>query len=225
MDASGNANDLQAPFLPLTLASGIQGASLLNGVRSTAGTGANRQWLQNLSGATWMQALQAASSSVGKDITMLVVCNYVTDAASGTPYVAASMSAAANTDSHNSFSANMSSTGTPSTNTSRNTTNFGSAKNTTTHSKNTLLKIVARFDSSTGKTHVTVNSDADVALASAVGGTFNSPTWDTFTLAGQAASASPSNFDGYLFEVDLWATFANSTQVANLLSYASTKWN
>jgi len=216
-DTSGNGYDLNQPGANApTLAIGVQNSR--NGLLFSKSAA---QFLEQVSSG-WIGALQ------GGPLTALVVLRIVTDAASGSPYVATSISNSGNSDARNAFSVNASTTTNPSVQAARHTATFGSAKDTTlgASAKNTLLKVIARFDVNGSLVHVIVNGHADVSSTTvgpySVGGL---ASWDSFFLGKQPAGTTPFYMDGYVFEVDLWNTFLNDPgKLSSLGSYATTKW-
>ncbi len=216
-DTSGNGYDLYQPGTNApTLATAVQ-----NNRNGLLFSKTASQFLQQVS-SSWVGALQ------GSPLTALVVFKIVTDAASGSPYVAASISSSGNADAHNVFSVNASTTSSANVQAARHTATFGSAKDTSygANAKNVLLKVIARFDMSGNLVHVIVNGHADIS-ATTVGPYSGSglAAWDSFLLGKQPAGSTPFYLDGYILEVDLWNTFvSDSTKLANLGSYATTKW-
>ena len=216
-DTSGNGYDLNQPggSAP-TLALGVQNSRNGLSFSKTAS-----QFLQQVS-SPWVGALQAGP------LTALVVFKMVTDAASGSPYVAASISNSGNSDAHNAFSVNASTTTSPSVQAARHSATFGSAKDTSfgSSAKNTLLKVIARFDVSGNLVHVIVNGHADIASTTVGPYSGNGlAVWDSFLLGKQPAGSNPFYFDGYIFEVNLWNTFlSDTTKLSNLGTYATSKW-
>ncbi len=216
-DTSGNGYDLyQTGSNAPTLATDVQNSkSGLLFAKSAS------QFLQQVSPG-WVAGLQ------GGPLTMLVVCKMVSDASSGTPYVAASIANSGNTDAHNAFSVNASTTGSPNIQAARHTTTFGSVKDTGlgATAKSTLLKIVARFDAASNLIHTIVNGRTDIS--SATTGPYTSSglaSWDSFLLGKQPAGGTPFYFDGYIFEINAWSTFlSDPTKLNNLITYATNKW-
>jgi len=216
-DTSGNGYDFNQPGANApTLAIAVQNNR--NGLLFSKNAA---QFLQQISSG-WIGALQ------GGPLTALVVFKIVTDAASGSPYVAASISNSGSPDAHNAFSVNASTTTNPSVQAARHTATFGSAKDTTlgAGAKNTLLKVIARFDANGSLIHVVVNSRADVSSTTVgpyVGGGLS--LWDSFFLGKQPSGTTPFYMDGYVFEVDLWNTFlTDAGKLSSLGNYATTKW-
>ena len=216
-DTSGNGYDLNQPGASApTLAVGVQ-----NGRNGLSFSKSAAQFLQQAS-SSWVGALQ------GSPLTALVVFKMATDAASGSPYVAASVSNSGNSDAHNAFSVNASTTTSPSVQAARHSATFGSAKDTSfgSSAKNILLKVIARFDASGNLVHVIVNGHTDIASTTVgpyTGGSL--AAWDSFLLGKQPAGATPFYFDGYIYEVDLWNTFlTDSSKLTSLGNYATSKW-
>ncbi len=216
-DTSGNGYDLNQPGASApTLALAVQNSR--NGLLFSKSA---TQFLQQASNA-WIGALQ------GSPLTALVIFKMVTDATSGSPYVAASISNSGNPDAHNAFSVNASTTVTPNVQAARHSATFGSAKDTSlgASAKNLLLKVIARFDASGNLIHAIVNGHSDVAAATV--GPYSGgglAAWDTFLLGNQPAASTPFYLDGYVFEVNLWSSFlSDPTKLANLGAYADSKW-
>ena len=216
-DTSGNGFDLgqagSAPTLAIAAANGRNGLAFAKSAS---------QFLQQVSSG-WVGGLQSGP------LTALLVFKITSDANSGTPYVAASITNGSTTGTTNAFTVNASSIGTsPKVQAGRASATSGSANDTTfgAAAKNTLLKVIARFDPTTNQIRMVVNGKAEVT------GTTVSPysasglaAWDTFLLGKQPFGSTPFFLDGVIFEVNVWNTYlTDATKLANLGSYATTKW-
>jgi hypothetical protein len=214
-DSSGAGHDLyqpaaNAPTISLSAQNGR------NGLRFTA---TSSQMLKQLSGATWMNGLQAGP------ITALAVFKIVSDANNGSPYMAMGTGSSSNTDVHNSFSINASTTGSPSIQAARHTaSNTFSNKDTSlgATAKNLLLKVVARWDPASNQLTVLVNTDAAPAVTTTVAPYTGNP-WDSFFL-GALPGVPSLSFDGYIFEIDVWNAYVSNSVASQLISYATSKW-
>ncbi len=216
-DTSGNGFDvIQSSVNAPTLAFAVQ-----NNRSGLLFSKAASQFLQQGS-TSWVAGAQAGP------LTALVVFKINSDASSGSPYVAASLSNSGNPDAHNVFSINASTTTSPSVQAARHSATFGSAKETSlgAGAKSTLLKVLARFDLSGNLIHVIVNGRSDVSATTTgpyVGGGL--AAWDSFLIGKQPSGSTPFYFDGYVFEVDIWNTFiSDSGKITSLLNYANQKW-
>lgn len=190
-----------------------------NGLPGLRFVGSSQQFLQNLGGATWMQAYMATG------LTVLAVFEVVSDAPAGTPYVPVSLAYSGQSSGQNAANVEVSTTNSPWVGFARNPpTSFGSAKdsNSTVTQKNLLLKVVGRFDGSSN-VWSTVNTDATVNKSGVTGPFTGGGLWDTFRLGGQPVTGGPYVFDGYLYEVAIWATGSTDFSSA-LISYATNKW-
>ena len=216
-DTSGNGYDLYQPGTTApTLALAVQ-----NGRNGLLFSKASSQFLQQVS-SSWVAGLQ------GSPLTVLLVFKIVSDANSGSPYIAASISNSSNNDAHNAFSVSASTISSPNVQAARHSAAFASAKDTSLGSaaKNTLLKVIARFDAVGNLVHVAVNGHTDISAATTgpyAGGSL--AAWDSFLLGKQPAGATPFYLDGYLFEVNVWNTFlSDPAKLASLALYATNKW-
>jgi hypothetical protein len=218
-DLSGNGwhvaqtTAAKAPALILNRRNGLPGLRFQS---------ASGQFLQNLAGASWMQGL------MGGPLTVLAVFELVSDANSSTPYVPVSLAYSGNTTGANSFNVQASTTGTPWVGAGRNPVgNFGSCKdsNASLTQKNVLLKVAGSFSSTASTMSVVVDGDTTLAPKTGITGSLSQAgsVWDSFFLGGQPGSPA-FTFDGYLYEVDIWAAAATQTQLQALVSYATSKW-
>ncbi len=215
-DTSGNGFDLNqtgnAPTLAIAAANGRNGLTFAKSAS---------QFLQQVSNG-WIGGLQSGP------LTALLVFKITSDANSGSPYVAASITNGATTGTTNAFTVNVSTTGSPKVQAGRSSATSGSANDTSfaAGAKSTLLKVIARFDPTANQVHINVNSRGDIS--SATTGPYSGgglAAWDTFLLGKQPFGGTPFFFDGAIFEVNVWNTFlSDATKLANLASYATTKW-
>ncbi len=215
-DTSGNGFDLNqtgnAPTLTLAAANGRNGLTFAKSAS---------QFLQQVS-SSWVAGLQSGP------LTALLVFKITSDANSGTPYLAASLSNSNTTGTSNVFNVSVSSTGSPKIQAARNSATSAGANEAFygTGVKNTLLKVIARFDPTGNQVHLSVNGRADISFPTTgpySGGTL--VAWDSFLLGKQPFGGTPFFFDGVICEVNLWNTYlTDATKLANLGSYATTKW-
>jgi hypothetical protein len=102
----------------------------------------------------------------------------------------------------------------------RNTaTAFNSVHATGFNTANLLLKVVCRVDASGGNVYTLINSASETSCA--ISGALSGSAWDTFELG---ASLPSFYLDGWIYEFDIWATLASTTQRDALMSYATAKW-
>src|SRR6185437_11848937 len=128
----------------------------------------------------------------------------------------------------NVFNVSVSTTGSPKIQAGRNSATSAGANETFygVGAKNTLLKVIARFDATGNQVHLSVNGRTDIVATTT--GPYSGgglAAWDSFLLGKQPFGGTPFYFDGLIFEVNLWNTFlSDTTKLANLASYATTKW-
>ena len=217
-DLSGNAAHMQQPTLAKAPTLVVNRRNGLPGFQLQGSAG---QFLQNLTGATWMQGLMTGP------LTVLAVFEVVSDASSTTPYVPFSLAFSGNTTGSNSFNVQASTTGTPWVGAARNPVgSFGSAKDTTASitQKSLLLKVAGSFSAASSSMTTVVNADAAVSRTGISGALSQAGSlWDTAMLGGE--SGSPAfGFDGYLSEVVVWPVAATVAQLQSLTAYATSKW-
>jgi hypothetical protein len=215
-DTSGNGFDLSqtgnAPTLAIAAANGRNGLAFAKSAS---------QFLQQVT-SSWVAGLQSGP------LTALLVFKVTSDANSGAPYLPASLSNSNTTGTSNVFNVSVSTTGSPKIQAARNSATSAGANDASfaAGAKNTLLKVIVRFDPITNQIRMVANGKAEVSAT-----TFSPysgsglAAWDSFMLGKQPFGGTPFFFDGVIFEVNLWNTYlTDATKLANLGGYATSKW-